>query len=144
MSTEENKALVRRILDEVWGQGHLHLLDEHLAPNFVDHGIRPPVPPGPEGYKQFVTLYRNAFPDWHAAVEDQIAEGDKVVTRWHGRGTHQGDFLGIPATGKQVAVTGITINRIADGKGQEGWTELDALGIMQQLGVVPAPGQTQS
>ena len=87
-------------------------------------------------------MYRSAFPDMQLTIEDQIAEGDKVVTRWTARGTHQGELMGIPPTGKQATVTGITVGRVANGKFVESWSNFDALGMMQQLGVVPVPGQT--
>jgi len=91
--------------------------------------------------KQFVSMYLTAYPDTHFTIEDQIAEGDTVVTRWTARGTHKGPLMGIPPTGKQVTVTGISIGRVVNGKTVEGWSNYDTLGMMQQLGVVPAPGQ---
>ena len=94
-----------------------------------------------EQYKQLVTMYFSAFPDLHLTIEDQIAEGDKVVTRWTARGTHQGPFMGIPPTGKRAVVTGIAIDRFANGKFVENWNNGDDLGLLQQLGVVPVPGQ---
>ena len=140
MSTEDNKALVRRIFEEVWNQGKMALIAEFYSPASVEHTSSGPVH-GQEGLKQYIMLYRTAFPDAHYTVEDQIAERDKVVTRWSGRGTHQGPLMGIPPTGKQGTVTGISIDRFEGGKIVETWTELDALGMMQQLGVIPAPGQ---
>jgi steroid delta-isomerase-like uncharacterized protein len=92
-------------------------------------------------YKQLVTMYLAAFPDLHLTIEDQIAEGDKVVIRWTAHGTHKGNFMGIPPTGKEAVVTGITIDRFANGKTVEAWNNSDDLGLLQQLGVVPAPGQ---
>ena len=140
MSTEDNKALVRRIIEEVWNQGNLAVVDELSDENVVNHN--PPGPPlqGPEAFKQFVLMYRSAFPDTHFTIEDEIAEGEKVVTRWTARGTHKGELMGIPPTGKQVTVTGISIDRFAGGKSIESWTNFDTLGMMQQLGVVPAIG----
>ena len=140
MSTEDNKANSRRFYEEVWNQGNLATADELNAANFVDDSLQPPIH-GLESLKQFVMMYRTAFPDTHLTVEDQIAEGDKVVTRWTGRGTHQGAFMGIPPTGKRVTVTGINIVRFENGKAVEGWSNFDALGMLQQLGVVPVPGQ---
>src|SRR5205823_14624824 len=99
------------------------------------------MPGGIEGSKQFIAMYLTAFPDVHFTVEDIIAEGDKVVTRLTVRGTQQGAFMGIPATGKQTTSTGIDINRIVDGKSVEHWLEMDTLGLLQQLGAVPAPGK---
>ena len=140
--SEENKAIVRRLMLEVWCQGRLEVIDEICAPSFVGHGLPPVVSPDREGLKQVVAMYRAAYPDVQMTIEDQIAEGDMVVTRWSGRGTHKGELMGIPATGKQITVTGIDINRIAGGKLIDGWGQFDALGMMQQLGVVPSPGQS--
>ncbi len=144
MSTEDNKALDRRGFEEVWNKGNLAVVDELNDANVVTHN--PPGPPlrGTEAFKQFVLMYRRAFPDMQLTIEDQIAEGDKVVTRWTARGTHQGELMGIPPTGKQATVTGITVGRVVNGKFVESWSNFDALGLMQQLGVVPAPGQTSS
>lgn len=140
--SEENKALVRRFV-EVFNQGNLSAIDEIIAPNYVRYdpaspdGIR-----GSEGIKQFVTTYRTAIPDIHITTEEQIAEGDKVVTRWTGHGTHKAALMGIPPTGKQATVTGITITHIANGKIVEEWINWDTLGMLQQLGVVPPPGSS--
>ena len=94
---------------------------------------------GPEDVKRFMGEFRSAFPDFHTTIEDQIAEGDRVATRWTMRGTHEGEFRGIPATGNQISVTGIGIFRFSDGKVVESWDNFDQLGMMQQLGVVPSP-----
>jgi len=139
--SEENKTLVRRITDEIWNQGTLDVADEIIDASYVGHGFGVELPPGPEGYKQFVSIYRTAFPDLQFTTEDQVAEGDKVVTRWTARGTHKGELMGIPATGKQIVVTGIDIFRISSGKVVEEWVNWDALGVMQQLGVVPLMGE---
>ncbi len=141
MSTEQHKAMDRRVYEEVWNGGNLAVIDELVATNYVDHDQEPTgAPQGVEGLKQSVTMYRSAFPDVHFTIEDHIAEGDLLVTRWTARGTHQGAFRGIPATGKQAVVTGISISRAADGKFIEGWTNFDALGLLQQLGAVPSMG----
>jgi steroid delta-isomerase-like uncharacterized protein len=141
MSTEENKAIDRRIVEGGFNTGNTAVLDEFIAADCVDHAAPPGTPSGREGAKQFFAMLRSAFPDLHTTIEDVVAEGDKVVTRstWHG--THRGAFLGIPATGKQVAVTQIDITRYAGGKVVEHWGNQDLLGLMQQLGVIPAPGQ---
>jgi steroid delta-isomerase-like uncharacterized protein len=139
---EENKAVVRRFLEEVFSGGNLELVDEIFAPHYALHD--PSVPGevrGPEGMKQYVSMYRGAYPDTRFTVEDQIAEGDEVVTRWTGRGTHRGELMGIPPTGEQVTITGITINRLSGGKIEEQWNNFDQLGVLRQLGVAPAPGQ---
>ncbi len=138
MPPEENKAVVRRFLEEVFSKGNLELVDELFAPNYVLHD--PAVPGevrGPEGIKQYVDMYRSAYPDTRFTVEDQIAEGDRVVTRWTGRGTHQGELMGIPPTGQEVTVTGIEFDRVSGGKLEETWVNYDAMGMMQQLGVIP-------
>ena len=141
MLTETNKALSRRFLEEVFNKGKLNVLDEIIASDHVSTGpgTLPGLPTGPEGQKQLVTTYRNAFPDVHFTVDEQIAEGDKVVTRWTGRGTHKSELLGIPATGKSSTVTGIAVDRIVNGKIAESWGIFDQFGMMQQLGVIPTP-----
>ena len=141
MSTEANKAISRRFLEEIFGQGKLAVADEIIAPNHVNSGpgALPGLPPGPEGSKQLVTVYRNAFPDVQFTIDEQIAEGDKVVTRWTAHGTHTGELAGIPATGKSSTVTGMGVDRIMNGKIVESWGIFDQFGMMQQLGVIPVP-----
>ena len=144
MSTEENKALTRRFRLEVFSQGNIAAIDEICDANWTYYDPSDPQgnwPHGPQGMRQLVNLYRSAFPDLHFTIEDEVAEGDKVMTRWTARGTHKGELMGIPPTGRQATVTGITINRMANGKIVEDWANFDALGMMQQLGVIPAPGQ---
>ena len=142
MSSEEIKHLNRRLVEEGFSSGNLAVIDELIASDCVDHtlGTIPGLSAGREGVKQFFLMFRNAFPDLRYIIEDVIAEGDKVVTRTTWVGTQKGPFLGIPATGKQVKVTGIDITRWAGGKAVEHWANQDALGMMQQLGVVPPPG----
>jgi len=143
MSIEENKALARRFIEEGFSTGNLALADEIIAPNFVNYDPgTPPLPSGPEGYKQLVTAYRTGYPDLQLSVEDLIAEGDKVGVRWTARGTHTGQLGDIPPTGKQATITGISVLTIAGGKVAAQNTNWDTLGMLQQLGVVPAPGQT--
>ena len=137
MSLEENKALVRRGWEEIWNKGNLTIADEQYAANYIVHMPSSPDLHGSEGHNPLVTMFRTAFPDLHFTVEDQIAEGDKVVTCWRATGTHRAEFAGIPATGKAVDVTAINIHRISDGQIQEAWLNWDVLGMMQQLGVVP-------
>ena len=141
MSVEENKAIERRFFEEVVNKGNLAVLDELLAPNFVDRSGLPGIAPDREGYKQFFAMAHSAFPDFHSTLEDMFAEGDKVVQRFTARGTHKGEWMGIAPTGKQMTVSGIAIHRITGGKIVEGWTSMDMLGALQQLGVVPPPGQ---
>jgi len=141
MSTEENRALTQRFYAEVWNKGNLDAVADLLSSDFVDHAAPPGFPPGLEGAKQVFVMYRSAFPDFRLSVGDVIAEGDKVVVRWVTQGTHQGELMGIPPTGKRVTVTGIDLFRVAGGKIAEHWAEFDMMGMMQQLGVIPAPGQ---
>ena len=140
MSTEDNKTNDRRIYDEAWNQGNMAVVDEGVATTYVGHDPLSPIH-GPEGFKQYLMMIRSAFPDIQMRVEDQMAEGDQLVTRWSGHGTHQGPLMGIPPTGKQGTVTGIVISRYANGQIVETWANWDTLGLLQQLGVIPAPSQ---
>lgn len=137
---DQNKAISRRMFEEIESQGKFAAADEIFATDFVNH-----VPMGemhgPEGAKQLAMMLRNGFPDLHVTIEDQIAEGDKVATRWTARGTHRGEFQGISATGRQMRISGTVISRIADGKIVEQWGNPDLLGLMQQLGVIPTQEQ---
>ncbi len=139
MSTEDNKVLMRRAYEEVYNQRDLAVLDELCDPDFVYHSASMTIQ-GLEAYKHFASLLFSAFPDGRFNIEDMIAEGDRVVVRHTFRGTHQGDFRGIPPTGKQVTTTAIVISRIANGKAIEAWFNGDDLGRMQQLGIIPTPG----
>lgn len=139
MSTEQNKMQARRLFEEVWNSKNLEVLDEMVAPNFVFHNSVQTLY-GPEGFKQFANTYHTAFPEAHFTIEDVIAGGDTVALRWTARGTHSGELMGIPPTGKQVTVSGITITLISDGKTVESWGEFDALGMLQQIGVIPKMG----
>ena len=141
MSTEAHKTSARRFYDEVFNKKNRAAIDEFIDPNQVDHAAPPGTPGGLAGAKQTIGMYLTAFPDLHFTVEDMIAEGDKLVARLTVRGTQQGAFMGIPPTGKHVTVTAIDISRMAGGKSVEHWIEMDTLGMMQQLGVIPAPGQ---
>jgi predicted ester cyclase len=139
ISTEENKALIRRFYEE-FNKKNLVALDDIIDLNAVDHSAPPGQPGGIEGARQFAGMILTAFPDLHFTVEDMIAEGDKVVARVTFRGTHQGTFMSFSPTGKHVTSTGIEINRIAGGKVVEHWNNYDDLGLLQQLGVVPSMG----
>lgn len=140
MSTEANKTIVMQLYEEVFNKGDLDLADKLIAPNVVNHDpqLPPGVPGGPQGLKAVVTMLRSAFPDDHHTIEDLIAEGDKVVVRLTHSGTHRGSFLGLPPTGKHISQTSIHIFRFADSKLVEAWANRDDLGLMQQLGTVPA------
>jgi predicted ester cyclase len=140
---EDNKALIQRYFEEVDaaaqdGRG-ASVLDEFVAPNFVDHSPSPGFTPDLEGLKQAYDHFLAASPDGYHIVEDMIAEGDKVMTRVSAYGTQTGELFGIPPTGKRIRMTGTAVHRIANGKIVEHWSELDNLGVMQQLGVVPTP-----
>ena len=142
--SEEKKAVVRRyneLVEQYWRTGDADAFDEVVAPDFAHHS--PGLPPDLEGMKQALPMFRGAFPDMRLTVEDMIAEGDKVVDRVTVRGAHEGELMGIPASGKQVEFMETHISRIADGKIVERWGEWDALGMMQQIGAVPAPGQSE-
>jgi predicted ester cyclase len=143
MSAEENMALVRRFVDEVQSGGNIDLIDEICSPEFVNHSAPPGIPPDCEGIKFLTAMFGGAFPDSYFTVEDMVAEGDKVVTRKTFHGTHEGELMGIPPTGRSVSMELIDIVRIAEGKVVEHWSVGDNLGMMQQLGIVPKPGDTQ-
>jgi steroid delta-isomerase-like uncharacterized protein len=138
---EANKAIDRRVLEEIWNQGNLDIIDDIYTPGYVFHVAGQPDIQGPDGVRQFVTMYHSAFPDLNYNIEDQIAEGDIVVSRWTCTGTHQGEFMGIPPTGKQGIAGGMIMRHIVDGKSVEEWSVWDALGMMEQLGVVPPTRQ---
>jgi len=136
--SEVNKTIVRRLFEEVWNKGNLSMADELFTPNYVHHDpSTPDLGRGPESEKKRATLYRSAFPDLRLTIEDIIAEGETVIARWSCRGTHKGDLSGIAPTGKQVTISGVSIARFSGSKMAEGWINWDALGLMQQLGVVP-------
>ncbi len=141
MSLEENKAIELRFFEEVVNKGNLAIIDEIVAANFVQHDAPPGLSADREGMKQFFAMAHSAFPDFHSTLEDMFAEGDKVVQRFTARGTHKGEWMGIAPTGKQVTIPGIAIHRITGGKIVEDWAAMDMLGALQQLGVVPPPGQ---
>jgi len=143
--SEHNKAIVRRLFEELWNKGNLSLADELFAPNYAHHDpSTPDVGRGPESEKKRATLYRTAFPDLRLTIEDIIAEGETVMVRWSCRASHKGDFGGIAPTGKQFNISGMTITRLSNGKMAEGWVNWDALGLMQQLGAVPELAKTKA
>jgi steroid delta-isomerase-like uncharacterized protein len=140
-----NKAIVRRLYEEVWNQRKLELINEIVSPS---HAIQAPTVAGsavgPEAYKREVLRFLAGYPDLQWTIDDLIAEEDKVVARWTMSGTHKGEYLGVPATNKKVSVDGITIHHITNGKIMDSYSNYDALGMMQQLGVVSALGHAKS
>jgi steroid delta-isomerase-like uncharacterized protein len=143
--SEANKNVVRRLFEEVWNKGSMPVADELFAPTYTHHdSSTPDAGRGPESEKKRATLYRAAFPDIRLAIEDIIAEGETVTARWSCRGTHKGDLNGIAPTGKQFSISGMSIARFANGKMVEGWVNWDALGLMQQLGVVAELGKAKA
>ncbi len=144
MSNEDNQALVQRLFEEVFNLKQLDRADELVAPDYLDHGAVPGQGPGLEGAKQQRwAMYFAAVPDLHAMIDDLAAEGDKVVVRYTVEGTQQGELPGVPPTGKRFRISGISIYRLAEGKIAEQWEQMDMLGLMQQLGVIPAPGSAR-
>ena len=145
MSAEENKGKAHRFMEEAFGQGKPELVDDLLDPDFVryDPYIEAGEVRGVETVKENIVWFHNAFPGLTCTIEDQVAEGDKVVTRWTVRGTHQGEFFGVPATGERIEMRGIQIDRFEGGKIVEERAEFDLLGALQQLGAAPEPGQAE-
>jgi len=135
MSTATNKAIVHRYHEQVWNEHQRELLAEFIAENVVHHGV--PAAPGLQGMKEGFDRILNAFPDIQLTIDDAIAEDDQVVTRWTSRGTHRGELLGIPATGKEVTQSGASIFRLANARIVELWFYPDNMSLMQQLGVIP-------
>jgi steroid delta-isomerase-like uncharacterized protein len=145
MSIEENKAVIFRRVEEIWHNPDLAsamaAIDQLVAPDYVGHAPGLPDLVGREGFKQFLTIIRTAFPDLRFVADDLFGEGDRVVARYHGNGTHQGDYMGIPPTGKPTVITGMDIFRIANGQMAEDWLNIDQLGLLRQLGAIPVPGE---
>ncbi len=145
MSEEENKAIFRRYVEEVGNKGNLELADEIFGRYISHQSDGRTEERGPEDVKRFIGEFRQAFPDFRTTIEYQVAEGDKVVTRWRASGTHQGETEGLgPPTGNRMEITGISIERISEGKVVESWDNYDAMGMMQQLGHIPSPEEAQA
>lgn len=134
-ASNENKALAKKYY-EIWSNGDWDKLDKMIAEDYVTHSRLPGVTPDREGMKQWMMNVKSAFPDVHFTVEQQVAEGDLVVTRWSATGTHDGAFMGVPPTGKKSKVTGISIVRYENGLSVESWGEWDALGMMTNMGAI--------
>jgi steroid delta-isomerase-like uncharacterized protein len=136
--SEHNKQVVRRFIEEVQNKKNWDTFDALHQPDFVNLSAPPGMPNDLDGGRIFLGAFLNAFPDCHFTVDDMIAEGDRVVTKKTFTGTHTGEFMGIPATGKPVKITFVDILRLRDGKIVEHWLSMDQLSFMQQLGVIPA------
>jgi steroid delta-isomerase-like uncharacterized protein len=143
VSAEQNQARIRKMIVAI-NTGKLDEADALMASDYIYRSPGMPEMRGPEGFKQLVSMFRTAFPDLNMVIDDMLADGDKVAFRWTGTGTHQGDLMGIPPTGKRVTTTGLVISRFAGDKVVEDYEIIDTLGMMQQLGVVPAPEQAQA
>ena len=136
--SEQNKAAMRLLYDETWNQGNFDVFEEIISVDYTGQIPTPPsAPSGREGLRWLIQTYRTAFPDLQVRIDDQLSEGDKVLTRITIVGTHQGPFMDIPATNNKIKVTALVVTRFVDGKNVEGWAELDRFGLMQQLGVIP-------
>jgi len=146
MSAEENKTVLHREVEELYNHtGNLDVVEEIFSQDYVSHEPTSGEVRGIEGARQFAATFRDAFPDLQNTIEDMVAEGDKVAMRFGGSGTHLGETEAFgPPTGKRMEITGITIKRFSDGKIAEAWTNFDALGMMQQLGVIAAPQQAEA
>ncbi len=140
MSSEENKAVVRRLYEEVFNGGNLDLADDLVAPDGVNHAAPPGGPAGPEGVRRIVGMLRAAFPDDRHEIEDMLGEGDRVAVRITHTGTHEGVFRGAPPTGRRFEQSQMHVLRLEGGKVAEHWAVRDELGMMQQLGLLPEPG----
>jgi len=139
---EKNTAAVKRFYDEVMNKGNMKVIDELIADSFVEHYVpNPSVPANKAGLTQTMAMFRTAFPDLQVTVEDIIAKGDKVWAYTTMRGTNKGEFMGMPAKGKMIDVKGVDIVRFANGKAVEHWGVSDDLTMMQQLDMIPMPGQ---
>ncbi len=140
MTPEENNAIAIRFFESAWNDGNFAVLDELVTDGTLDHStLHGETEQGTESFRQIISMFREGFPDIHLTIDDEIYTGDKVVHRWTLNGTHTGQFMGIPPTGRTVSFTGTTIVRMEDGKLAERWSNVDMMRLMQQLGVVPPP-----
>ena len=140
MSESRNIAVISRFIEEVINQGRLEVADQIVEENFIELDPLPGQRQGRDGLKEVIAMLRSAFPDMHWIVDESIASGDKVVTRFTWTGTHRGPFMGIPATGRPVKVKGVVIDRLAAGKMADSRILMDNVAMLQQLGVMPVPG----
>lgn len=139
MSTETNKAIILRMVQQVWNEGRIDLVEEFFEEDYVELIVGQPPRTGYELVRQGVELMRNTFPDFVLSIGEQLGEGDRIATRWTMTGTHQGEFYGIPPTGKQINQSGATFYRLSNGRISEIWLLADTMGLLQQLGVIPTP-----
>jgi steroid delta-isomerase-like uncharacterized protein len=139
VSADESKAVVQRFYRELWTEGRLEVADELFAPGFIGHAPSNTLTRGPEGVKKLVSEWRAGVPDMELEIHAQYAEGSRVATRFTGRGTHKGEWFGLPGTGKQISLSGIAITRVVDGKVVSDWGEFDIMGLLQQLGIIERP-----
>ena len=133
MSKDPERAVVDRIIEEGFNQGNLDIVEQHVSPEYRNDQLPPDIPPGPDGLKAVIGMWRSSFSDVRFASDEQISEPGKVVERWTVRGTHDGEFFGIPPTGREITTTGVTIWYFRAGKIVSTWVSFDALGLMQQL-----------
>jgi steroid delta-isomerase-like uncharacterized protein len=138
MSLEENKALVRRMTEKFWNTGNMDVVDTYFTRDFVSHGATGDM--DLDAFKASAEAYFGGFPDLHITTDDLIAEGDQVVKRWTAHVTHKGEYMGMPATGNEITVTGFEAFRIARGKICESWVSMDALALLQGIGAIPPLG----
>jgi predicted ester cyclase len=136
--TEQYKTALENLIQEGFNKKNLAAFDAYFSPALMDHALPPGLPAGLEGRKIFASAFMTAFPDIHIHIEDAVAEGNKLVARWSAHGTHKGDLMGVAPTGKEVSINGTAIDRFEDGQSVEHWEIIDQLGLMQQLGVIPA------
>ena len=141
--SQQNEAIVRRLIEEGWNRGNLAIVDDCLATGYTQEGPLETVR-GPQGEKAMITKYRNAFPDCKVEIDEMFSAGDRVVARFSYSGTHRGDFEGIAPTGRSVQGTGIDVLHMLDGRIVASYSQWDALGLMQQLGVVTLPGKAKA
>ena len=139
-SLEQNKALMRNYIEEAWNKGSLDFIDKNFSSDFVALGTFPGQPTNRDSVKSVISTIRNAIPDLHITIEDMLAEGDKVASRWVTKGTHKGDLMGAKPTGNKISVSETTVVRVKDGKVVEGWANRDDLGFLQQIGLIPRLG----
>ena len=136
--SEQYKMAAQNLIEKGFNQKELSAFESYFSTNLKDHALPPGIPEGFDGRRMFYSAFLAAFPDLHVDIEDTLAEGDKLVMRWSAHGTHNGELMGIPPTGKQVSVGGTAIDRFENGQSVEHWEIFDQVGLMQQLGVIPS------